>query len=532
MDNIESSDSGRACSEVPLHNVSSPDCGPSRRERLEILFKPTYRMRKLRNKGAVMLLIWNFLIMTMFHMFKQNNVSTGTYTLEFIIQLVAVGLTLPIAGWLADVRFGRYKTIQFSMWIMWIAYMLATLSVLLTNIIVSESYSKINIYINYVLMIIASIGLGAFQANTIHFGMDQLYDASTDEITSFIIWYVWACLAGGYITQLAFDCLPEDYEILKMLVVCIFLSAALCSLFLFNNLLVKEPVTQNPFKLVYNVIKYAVKTKHPQCRSAFTYCEDELPSRIDFGKSKYGGPFTTEQVEDVKTFLRFIVLIMIGSVLFGEVSATDSLMLKLMSMLTAPENQVHLHDSRFLYKCYATNAYSSFLVYFWAIVLPVYEFLIYPVFHRVLSVIKSQDIFLFGVLFLKATIVSLMLIETFARYNYLEGSINGTILCVEPSILNTDMDNHWMAFPYVLRSLSIALFAIGSIQFIASQAPYSMRGLISGMAYGLLLLSGTGVTAISVPFTHNLSIWRAGVISCGFWHALTLLTIGGAAGTI
>ena len=34
-----------------------------------------------------------------------------------------------------------------------------------------------------------------------------------------------------------------------------------------------------------------------------TYCEDEWPSRLDLGKQKYGGPFTVEQVEDVKAFL-------------------------------------------------------------------------------------------------------------------------------------------------------------------------------------------------------------------------------------
>jgi hypothetical protein len=43
--------------------------------------------------------------------------------------------------------------------------------------------------------------------------------------------------------------------------------------------------------------------KAPIHRSAFTYCEDELPTRIDFGKERYGGPFSTEQVEDVKAFL-------------------------------------------------------------------------------------------------------------------------------------------------------------------------------------------------------------------------------------
>ena len=36
-----------------------------------------------------------------------------------------------------------------------------------------------------------------------------------------------------------------------------------------------------------------------------TYWEDDIiPSRVDLGKSKYGGPFTIAQVEDVKTILR------------------------------------------------------------------------------------------------------------------------------------------------------------------------------------------------------------------------------------
>ena len=55
--------------------------------------------------------------------------------------------------------------------------------------------------------------------------------------------------------------------------------------------------------------------QHPRQRSAFTYCEDTIPSRIDFGKSKYGGPFTTEQVEDVKTLLRSTIFILLISAL-------------------------------------------------------------------------------------------------------------------------------------------------------------------------------------------------------------------------
>jgi len=39
-----------------------------------------------------------------------------------------------------------------------------------------------------------------------------------------------------------------------------------------------------------------------------TYWEDTPVSRINLGKKNYGGPFTNEKVEDVKTFLRVSVL--------------------------------------------------------------------------------------------------------------------------------------------------------------------------------------------------------------------------------
>ena len=59
----------------------------------------------------------------------------------------------------------------------------------------------------------------------------------------------------------------------------------------------------NPYRMVYRVSKFAKQHKVPIHRSAFTYCEDELPTGLNLGKRKYGGPFTTEEVEDVKVFL-------------------------------------------------------------------------------------------------------------------------------------------------------------------------------------------------------------------------------------
>ena len=76
----------------------------------------------------------------------------------------------------------------------------------------------------------------------------------------------------------------------------------------------------NPFKTVYKVLKYSWKHKVPERRSAFTYWEEDIPRRIDLGKSKYGGPFSNEEVEDTKTFLRILPLLLC---LFGYHLAGD-----------------------------------------------------------------------------------------------------------------------------------------------------------------------------------------------------------------
>jgi hypothetical protein len=71
-----------------------------------------------------------------------------------------------------------------------------------------------------------------------------------------------------------------------------------------------EPGRQNPYKTVYNVINFAKSHKHPLRRSAFTHNDNYIPSRLDFAKERFGGPFTTEQVENVKIFLRMLAILL------------------------------------------------------------------------------------------------------------------------------------------------------------------------------------------------------------------------------
>ena len=76
-----------------------------------------------------------------------------------------------------------------------------------------------------------------------------------------------------------------------------------------------------------------------------------------------------------------------------------------------------------------------------------------------------------------------------------------------------------------IHSLSFGVFGIGAVKFIASQAPYSMRGLIMGTASCMVALCAAVGVGISIPFTRYPSIWGTGIISCWFWYALLLLVV-------
>ena len=271
-----------------------------------------YQIRRVKNKGAVLVLAISYLVISILYFLVNSAVDHPVHQ----IWLVPLGTTA-IAGWLTDAFIGRYKVICCSIWIMWLRMIAITVSAVVGQINkIYQRYDKDIVQTS--LFCLTSIGLGAIQSNIIQFGLDQLHDASTTEIRFFIVWYVNSLITTGFTVQITFLCLNKLY---LSLLICVCLTLALLLMISFNKFL-REPPPKYSFKLIYKVIKYSIVTKHPRCRSAFTYCEDELPSRIDFDKSKYGELFTTEQVEDVKTLLRFLPLIltigMIASILAAE----------------------------------------------------------------------------------------------------------------------------------------------------------------------------------------------------------------------
>ena len=188
-------DLSESCSQLePVTNsteISSQD-SITVQEKLRECFKPRYHPRRVKNKGAILVIVWGFLITSLhsnLFYFVSSTFSKPVSTALFI----AFGLTIPFAGWLADVRFGRYKIISSSIWIMWISALLLTTSQVALQ---SVSVSNAVYYYKYltIFAIPLTIGFIAFQANIIQFGVDQLYDAASSEIKTFVMWYTWGFL--------------------------------------------------------------------------------------------------------------------------------------------------------------------------------------------------------------------------------------------------------------------------------------------------------------------------------------------------
>ena len=511
-----------------LNRMSSGLAGPSSEpasvsRQCQLIVQKCYRptgLQWLKCKGAVMILIWCHLVFCGYYLIRhklvwQVKVNVAVPSAAFAVVI----FVSPIAGWLADVYFGRYKVLKWSVWTIWISSMLLTASSVVAEFVTDYEHISTNVT-EVAMMIVMEVGLAGFASNIIQFSMDQLPYASTVEIVSFIRWLAWTYFSSGAVLNYTLFCTERKYELIGLLVVTASLTLAVCLDILFNHHLIKEPVAKNPFRVVFDVVRYAIKTKHPRCRSAFTYCEDELPSRIDFGKSKYGGPFTTEQVEDVKTSLQLLVVVLVSSFLPGPTLFLEYAQSKFTNQLLDP---AEITDG-----CYTAKDI-SFVFYGCGILsVPLYDIVIHPVICRYSSSYSSYWKILLGFTIHLLRVVAVMSIDLTANQVYmsLSASENQTshVQCLffdSNGVFKDVLDYRWLSLLEIADCVFTLLVFIGIIEFLCAQIPYSMKGVFIGVLITILsLCSALGVAAF-VPFTLELPIWYKGVLSCGFWCFLS-----------
>ena len=490
------------------------------------------RIRWIRSKGAILVLLWNCLVLTYYgnlghalgEILRLSSVHDGViYLILTLIYSLSQLLLYPLAGWIADVYFGRYQVIKVSLWLMWTGAILLSSS-LCINMLLSPNHESVQVVLNAVFFPVALLAMGAgiagFNVNVIPFGIDQLSTGSGDQLSAFITWWVFtSCIKWGLLV-FPFSCPWTDSHphnvLLQILFQAVLVSAALILNSLCRDWLIKEPYTSNPLKLVATVLRYAWKNKQPQFRSAFTYQDHTKPSRIEFAKSKFGGPFTTEQVEDVKTFLRILfVLVPLGA----------TLVLTLYVRQAATLFSDHVNSNNI--SCFGYQAISNYFSFFTVVcAVPLYEFLIHPVMHYYIPTMLTR--FGIGIIFYILSCVALFTIDLIAHGMETE-SINYTCIFDEAAEVNRlHINPLWTMLPKGLIGLGIFFNVTSLYEFVFSQSPHNMKGLLMGAVFattGAIHIIGL---SLQVPFYLGYVDHMTTVPSCGsvyllVWLALTIV---------
>ena len=236
-------------------------------------------------------------------------------------------LLYPFLGWLADAKFGRYRVMQRSLWIMWVAavLLLAVSTVQYSLTTVYDISGDISLWVVFlpvlvIIYIVGAIGTAGFQVNLIPFGIDQLEDGSAEEISSFLHWYYWTrnvnfgvmiqfIISSSYSYCNSSKDDQDAYDLVTSLFQITFLTIAVCLDHLFSKNLNKDLKIHNPIQKVKEISTFIYRHNQPVGqRSAHTFTCDSPPARSDFAKKTYGGYFDEEDVEEVTAFWRIIIL--------------------------------------------------------------------------------------------------------------------------------------------------------------------------------------------------------------------------------
>ena len=242
----------------------------------------------------------------------------------------------PIAGVIADSYLGRYSVIHIGLWLLWIGFAVSAFSLGVQLLIPAGSVAgKVcECVVAVIAVVLFGAGSGSVEATLIPFGVDQLAQgAPSDELSSYFHYYYIARNIGGLIATLVlfvvFDEIsffphPVDSPtskaskfnveikyILQNLLAILAVTLALLIVLYCRKQFYRDKQHSNALKSVTRVSCYAARVKRqlPQRNRAFRY-GGALTPRIDLAKEENDGTFSGEEVEEVKTFYRMLLLIL------------------------------------------------------------------------------------------------------------------------------------------------------------------------------------------------------------------------------
>ena len=383
----------------------------------------------------------------------------GFYTTGIIlfISTVLSHSLAPLIGWLADFKCGRYTIIKMSLFPSFFASIFYYFALFF-----EDDDSTFSAVFLTLAIVIVSFSFTCYSVAMLPFITDQIIGATSDELSAIVRWFYWAQTIGiGLANIVSYLCNLENFYIGSTLIFAVPLAVIIISDCLCQQWLDRTHKVSNPIKLIIQVLNYTRKHRYPERRSAFTYIDEEQPTRMDYGKTKFGGPFTEEEVEDVKTFLRLLPLVICLSIIAYtlEISLTVNLF---------TDESVLLKDGL-----------ESWL--FPLLLIPLYQLLLYRCFcNCCLSMLQSVSagllVWIIGFVSLTALgVVGVIVSDDTQRY------ISCTVLADNATNPGDYMEWYWKLSPSFLYSFGSTIAGVLILEFLIAQSPEKMKGFVIGI---------------------------------------------------
>ena len=433
-----------------------------------------------------LLFTFSWLVLAIIVVEIKNHVFEIVYDYTFLPYFIA-----PVIGWLADVKFGRYEVINFGS----MASILSSVF-LFFALITGIGVSTLSNSLFTVATVIVNVGATCYMAAMLPFLSDQIIGATSDELGTVVRWYIWAGKFGYALSSIVtLGFVYDDIGAGVALIVAIPLAVIIISDCLCQQWLDRSHKVTNPIKLIVQVLNYTRKHSYPERRSAFTYIDEEQPTRMDYGKEKFGGPFTEEEVEDVKTVLRLLPLVTCLSLSVSVLSVS------IVSL--PPLNKI-------------SNAFKLFYVGLqtWLIpvvLIPFYQLLVRPCIRSFCPCIRNYSptmlkcfgisvfVYAFGFLLLQATQVY-EIVNSNSSQSYLS--------CVETNVTSSQSD---IDVVFVCKLVSVLVYGVGEIlstvllnEFIIAQSPDKMKGFFIGIMIVCQYISFFGLSFEAMRFNKTI----------------------------
>ena len=409
--------------------------------------------RRTNSKKLLLLLLWQALVS--FSSYIQNMLAIDATKRINSITFLFLLILSPFLIWLADAKFGRYRLVMFGSLMVFGSSVVFYLALLVTKDLLSLVFYSLA-------YVVSIIGTTCFSLAIVPFLTDQFVGATSDELSAVVQWHTWSVTFGKLLSRMILIFVVVHYfgSIGITLIVIIFavpLAVVIISDCLCQQWLDRAHKVTNPIKLIIQVLNYTRKHRYPERRSAFTYIDEEQPTRMDYGKEKFGGPFTEEEVEDVKTVLRLIPLVIC------------------ISVLGVMGRSVHFFT---LHKDIVLQI-EMIAWLFPVILIPLYRLILRRFIHRYTpSMLKSLGIgffvYLLGKFLLEGLMIKAVVSDDSQKY----------LSCRNFTRVSLDdyFDWYWSLGPYLIYGFGRTIVTVLPNVFIIAQSPDKMKGLVFGLS--------------------------------------------------